>query len=400
MNGKWNSKPLEELCDFYNGLWTGKKQPFIKVNVIRNTNFTKDCNLDYSDVVSLDVEQRQFQNRKLKYGDIILEKSGGGPKQPVGRVVIFDKRSGDYSFSNFTSAIRIKDKKELDFNYLHRFLYLEYISGATEPMQSYSTGIRNLKFDEYKQIEIPLPPLTEQTRIVKILDEAFAALDKAKANTEKNLQNAKELFESYLQNVFEEKREEHKMVPLGELTKLSRGHNPPKSKFSSVQKPGYVRFYQIRDGWSDDYAVYVPKTSQLHLVSPEDILMVAYRHIGKAFRGVSGAFNVALCKITNTRKDILDDDYLFQLIPTSLIRGELLKRSERSLIPSMSVEHLREIKIPLPTLKKQRELIRNLNELNTQTKKLSAVYQQKLNDLEELKKSILQKAFSGELTAK
>ncbi|MEY4936159.1 MAG: hypothetical protein RIS64_2518, partial [Bacteroidota bacterium] len=201
----WEIKKLGDVCVFINGLWAGKQPPFQKVGVIRNTNFTKNGTLDDSDIVYLDVEQSQFAKRKLQYGDIILEKSGGGPKQPVGRVIIFDKQDGDFSFSNFTSVIRIANSKLLNFNYLHTFLYFSYISGVTDSMQSHSTGIRNLKFDDYKAIEIPIPPLAEQERIVTILDEAFAAIAQAKNNAEQNLKNAKALFESYLQGIFENK---------------------------------------------------------------------------------------------------------------------------------------------------------------------------------------------------
>ncbi|MCX8472609.1 MAG: restriction endonuclease subunit S, partial [Sediminibacterium sp.] len=121
----WEIKKLGEVCVFSNGLWIGKKPPFQKVGVIRNTNFTKDCQLDESNIVFLDVEQSQFSKRKLKYGDIILEKSGGGPKQPVGRVVIFNKTEGDFSFSNFTSVIRIKEHKVVNFNFLHLYLFFQ-----------------------------------------------------------------------------------------------------------------------------------------------------------------------------------------------------------------------------------------------------------------------------------
>ena len=83
------TKTLGEVCEFHSGLWKGKKPPYVHVGVIRNTNFTKDGRLDEDDIAFLDVELKQFDNKKLKFGDIILEKSGGGPKQPVGRVIIF-----------------------------------------------------------------------------------------------------------------------------------------------------------------------------------------------------------------------------------------------------------------------------------------------------------------------
>jgi type I restriction enzyme S subunit len=194
-------KKLSEICDFYSGLWTGKKPPYIEVGVIRNTNFTKEGKLNDSDIAFIKVEKKQFDKRKLKYGDIILEKSGGGPKQPVGRVVIFNKKAGDFSFSNFTSVIRIKDGNQIDFNYLHKYLFWSYISGVTEAMQSHSTGIRNLDLNKYKEIEIPFPPLDEQKRVAKLLDEVFEKTARAKKITEQKLVDLDEFKKSILKNV-------------------------------------------------------------------------------------------------------------------------------------------------------------------------------------------------------
>jgi type I restriction enzyme S subunit len=148
------------------------------------------------------VEESKFKKRRLQFGDVILEKSGGGPKQPVGRVVLFDIAEGGFSFSNFTSALRVREPGSLDFRFLHRFLHWAYLSGVTEGMQSHSTGIRNLDGDAYKSIEIAFPGLVEQQRIVGILDEAFDGIASAEANADKNLQNARALFESHLQAVF------------------------------------------------------------------------------------------------------------------------------------------------------------------------------------------------------
>jgi len=164
MKAGWQTKTLEKASKFSNRLWKGEKEPFVNVGVIRNTNFTKEGALDDSDIANLDVEVKKFEKRRLQFGDIILEKSGGGPKQPVGRVALFDKDDGLFSFSNFTSAIRVKNPNELDFRFLHKQLFWTYLSGVTEGMQSHSTGIRNLDGDAYKAIQIEIPPLPEQHR--------------------------------------------------------------------------------------------------------------------------------------------------------------------------------------------------------------------------------------------
>ena len=184
-------------------------------------------------------------------------------------------------------------------------------------------------------------------------------------------------------------------VALGQLCKLTRGHNPPKSKFIHEPRENYVRFYQIRDGWSDKHIVFVPNTPQLHKVEPTDMLMVAYRHIGRVFRGVEGAFNVALCKISNTSREKLDDDFLFYMIPTDIIKGELMKRSERSLIPSMSVNHLKEITIPLPPLTQQKQIVAILDKAFAAIDTAKANAEQNLQNAKELFESYLQNIFEN-----
>ncbi len=182
----WTDSALEDVCEFFNGLWKGEKPPFTRVGVIRNTNFTKNGMLDDSDIAFLDVEVKKFEKRRLKYGDIILEKSGGGPKQAVGRVALFEKKAGDFSFSNFTAALRILDSELVDFRFLHKFLYWTYLSGATEGMQSNSTGIRNLDGDAYKSIRFRYPPLAEQRQIASLLDDLQVITDSlAQIYTEK-----------------------------------------------------------------------------------------------------------------------------------------------------------------------------------------------------------------------
>src|SRR6266566_3002884 len=103
----WPTTTLRDAESFQllNGLWKGKRPPFASAAVIRNTNFADQGSLDLSDVAVLDVEERQLAERRLIPGDVIIERSGGGPKQPVGRVCYFDvSNAHPYSFSNFTST--------------------------------------------------------------------------------------------------------------------------------------------------------------------------------------------------------------------------------------------------------------------------------------------------------
>ena len=152
MSWKEPEIPLSDFNYFetLNGLWKGKNEPFVEASVIRNTNFTTAGVIDYSDVAYLQVEERQLQKRLLESGDIILERSGGGPKQPVGRVVLFDRDTGIFSFSNFTSVIRIRDRKAFDPKFIFYELMELYQSGRTEDIQRRTTGIRNLDFTAYK----------------------------------------------------------------------------------------------------------------------------------------------------------------------------------------------------------------------------------------------------------
>ena len=189
----WTYKKLGDLCEVLNGLWVGKKEPFINIAVIRNTNFSKDCKLNLENVAYIDVEQKQFATRKLFVGDIIIEKSGGSDKQPVGRPVLFNVPEGNYSFSNFTSTLRITDSS-INPQFLHLCLYQYYRNGETKKMQSKTTGLRNLDMKAYLRLAIPYPPIAEQERIVEELDLLSGIIEKKKEQLKAYDQLAQSIF--------------------------------------------------------------------------------------------------------------------------------------------------------------------------------------------------------------
>jgi len=205
MKEGWHIETISSLCEQMNGIWKGEKEPLTTAKILRTTNFSKDCQMKLDDLAIIEVEQKKMEKRRLKRGDIIVEKSGGGPKQPVGRVILFNIDDDDFSFCNFTSALRIKDQTKILPEFLHKYLTYLYFSGETEKYQSNLVGFRNLDFKGYVSICVKYPSLSEQQRIVALLDAEFAKIDALKANAEKNLQNAKDLFQAALKKELEPK---------------------------------------------------------------------------------------------------------------------------------------------------------------------------------------------------
>ena len=173
----WAVTPLSEMCDNINGLWKGKKEPFIHVGVIRNANFTKDFKLDYTNIEYIDVEERAFTKRHLIDGDLIVEKSGGSDNYPVGRAILYEGKDGVYSFSNFTMALRIRYKEVLSSKYLYYYIMAKYQKGEMRLMQTQTTGLHNLILEKFLAIPIFLPPYKEQIRIAQKVEDVFGIFD-------------------------------------------------------------------------------------------------------------------------------------------------------------------------------------------------------------------------------
>ncbi len=159
--------PIKEI----NGMWkTDEKNDVMYVSIIRSTEIQPYGEISYDTAQKHKVKKSQFTDKKLLPGDIIVERSGGGPDQPVGRVCFFDKTTGDYTFSNFTSAIRIEDKDGILPKYLLNFLLFFYEMNGTDRLQKQTTGIRNLDYDLYRKIKIPLRSKKEQKECIDIVE--------------------------------------------------------------------------------------------------------------------------------------------------------------------------------------------------------------------------------------
>ena len=139
------------------------------------------------------VKKSQYKTRKLFPGDIILERSGGGPDQPVGRVCWFEREDGEYSFSNFTSCIRVLNNDIVMSKYLFYFLEYYWKMGGTDRIQNQTTGIRNLDYDLYKMVKIPILSLDRQKQAVSDVEELLHTINRLKSKIELSQQLKQEL---------------------------------------------------------------------------------------------------------------------------------------------------------------------------------------------------------------
>ena len=408
MTAKWHTTTLDEACHFSNGLWKGEKLPFVSVGVIRNTNFTKEGLLDDTDIAYLDVEAKKFETRRLQFGDIILEKSGGGPKQAVGRVALFEKNEGDFSFSNFTSAIRVRDPEVLDYRFLHKLLYWTYISGVTEGMQSNSTGIRNLDGNAYKALRISFPEIREQHRIVAILDEAFAGIATAKANADKNLQNARGAFEIQLQDIFSTRDDSWSASALGELADFRNGIN-----FTKTSKGKQVRVLGVKDFRNHfhapdqglDRVTINGELDPFDSLQPGDIVFV--RSNGNPELIGRSVVIEAMSEVTahsgftiraRLRGNELVPSYLGHFLKSNAVRRQMVDGGTGTNIKSLNQGTLSRLSVPYPSHAEQKKVVEKIEKLRSETQRLESLYTRKLAALDELKQSLLQQAFSGQLS--
>ena len=162
------------------GEWGVEPEDDYGVKIIRTANFTNLGVIDFSKIVFRKIEPKKVEQKKLISGDVIIEKSGGSPTQPVGRVVYFENPDNStYMCNNFTSVLR-PNRSVVFPKFLFYVLFYNHLTKKTLRFQNKTTGIINLKLEKYLNSEIPLPPLDDQIRIAAVLTRAEKLIAKRK----------------------------------------------------------------------------------------------------------------------------------------------------------------------------------------------------------------------------
>jgi len=313
----------------------------------------------------------------------------------------------------------IKSKAE----YLNDKFLLYYLITIDAKHLMQDISYPSLKISDIKQIPIPLPPLSEQKKIVEVLDQAFAGIEQSRQNTKQNLKNAKEIFESYLQFALTPPQGDALSLPKSDTLSLSKSDALSLSKWE-VKKLGemcetgsggtplktHKEYYdggtipwllsgEVRQGEIFASKNFITekglKNSSAKLFPPNTVLVAMYG----ATAGQVGILrfesttNQAICGILPNDRTV--PEYIFYYFLSK--KDELVAQAVGGAQPNISQIKIKNTIIPLPPLSEQKKIVQELDALKTQTESLEKIYNQKLSDLDELQKSLLQKAFAGEL---
>jgi len=153
------------------GEWGTDDETGNGIPVLRTTNFTNEGVVNYDSVVTRRITKKNIEEKYLRPGDIILEKSGGSDKQPVGRVIYYDGPEKTYLFNNFTGLLRVKDSNRWFPRYVFYSLFANYRKGGTREYENKTTGLHNLKVDAYvSRYEVTDAVFDQQKEICERLD--------------------------------------------------------------------------------------------------------------------------------------------------------------------------------------------------------------------------------------
>ena len=289
------------------------------------------------------------------------------------------------------------------------FLFYFLIKHESEIEQSQGAVFNSINKKQIESITIPLPPLSEQHRIVSILDQSFAAIDQAISRTQRNLNNAKEIFESYLNRVFEEKGEDWEEKKLEGITSKIGSGATPRGGQANYKTEGIsmIRSMNIHDlKFEERNLAFIDDKQASNL---NNVILQQY----DVLINITGASIARCCvlpeeylparvnqhvSIIRPLRNIVDPYFLSHLLVSKAYKKKLLdignKGATRQAITKAEIE---KFKISFPNLVKQQLIVEKLESLQVETQRLEAIYRQKLKSLKELKKSMLEMAFRGEL---
>lgn len=399
----WKTKKLGEVCEM---IKRGVAPKYIDEGGIGVLNQkcirNHSINLEPSRRHNIEIKKVAIE-RYIRAGDVLVNSTGTGT---LGRVAQVREEPVEPTTVD-THVTIVRPKSELFFNDFFGYMLIKIENAITESGEGASgqTELARSKLESEFDVSYPIS-IAEQQRAVAILDEAFAGIDVSISNTQANLASARELFESYINNIFVQKGEGWVEKKLGDVCeKITDGtHQTPK-----YFDEGYV-FLSSRNvksrqiDWKNikyiDHAQHIALQKRL---SPKfnDILLAKNGTTGVAaiVDRDDVIFDIYVSLALLRSKGEVLPRFLLHFVNSPVAKAQFNKRLKGAGVPNLHLKEIREVLIGFPSSNtEQSNIVKNIDAFMDKTQRLEATYQRKLDALAELKQSILAKAFSGELT--
>jgi type I restriction enzyme S subunit len=400
MNGKWQTATLAEVCDVISrGISPSYDED--GDTIVLNQRCVRNHTIDFGPSRRHNSDAKKVPAvRLIKPGDVLVNSTGVGT---LGRVSqVRDVPTEPVTVDSHITILRPRANFFVDefFGYM-----LVGIEGDVSLLGQGSGGQIELSKASLGAMQVSWPNAhTEQQRIVRLLDEAFEGITVAKANAEKNLQNARALFKSQLQSVFTQSGNGWTDRALEEICSVSAGNSAPQDPgyftegtipFFRTSDAGRIKFgtiYESQDKLNSHGASKLRRYPAGTILFPKSGASTFLNH--RVVLGVEGCVSSHLATIVPDLDHVLPQFLLYAL---TLIDAKDLIQDQS--YPSLNLPAIENIRIYLPPLDEQQQVVHLLDELQVITDKLARICSAKQASLEDLKESLLHQAFSGNLEA-
>lgn len=322
-------------------------------------------------------------------------------RAPVGPI---NFATQDICIGRGLAAIRASEMINEDFLFYFLLMHeseIECNNGAV---------FNSINKSQISMIEIPIPPLPEQKEIVAILDEAFAAIDTAQANIERNVENVNELFQSRLNEIFSRKGEGWEEKRLDEISKIVNGFSFKSKDFSDsnsvksikITNVGVKEFVEngenkLPKSYSDKYSNVKVRNGDLVLALTRTIISDGLK-VARVPESYDGALLNQRVAAIIPENMVINSSFLYYYFCSDIVEEYVLSNVNTLMQPNLSIKDLNRMPVPVCDMDEQLQICQLIDSITGLSEKILESYNSKLSNLEELKQSLLQKAFAGELT--
>lgn len=391
---------LGKICKFIRGPFGGS----LKKNIFVNDGYAvyeqQHAIYNQFNEIRYFIDENKFKEMsrfELFPNDLIMSCSG-----TMGKVAVVPKEIKRGIINQ--ALLKLTPSNDIDRVYLKWLMTSSYFQEKLSELSG-GAAIQNVASVKLlKEIKIPLPPLFTQQKIVAKLDAIFAEIDKASAAAEASAKNTEALFQSFLTEIIEKDSSDCESVKIGDICEIARGGSPrPIDKFITEAEDG-INWIKISDATRSKKYIYETReriikdgVSSSRLVNDGDFLLSNSMSFGRPYiMRTSGCIHDGWLVLTNYQK-YLDINFFYYLLSSPIVVRQFENLAQGSTVRNLNKELVSRVKIKLPTLTKQKDIVLKLDALVAKLDIVKNSYSLKLKELAKLRNSILKEAFNGDL---